>query len=105
MAGAAGTVALMAAFEYIAFDSRGKRLKGVLEAGNVRQIRRLLRDQGLFPIGVNTAAQTGLRASGGFMLLELLVVMVVFPILTVPSLRTRLIDEASVCRTRQSPGA
>ena len=49
----------MAAFEYTALDARGKRLKGVLEADNVRQIRQLLRDQGLFPLGVDAAAQSG----------------------------------------------
>ena len=52
-------VRLMAAFEYTALDARGKRLKGVLEADNVRQIRQLLRDQGLFPLGVDMAAQSG----------------------------------------------
>ena len=49
----------MAAFEYTALDARGKRMKGVLEADNVRQIRQLLRDQGLFPLDVDNAARTG----------------------------------------------
>ena len=53
----------MAAFEYTALDARGKRMKGVLEADNVRQIRQLLRDQGLFPLGVSITAQSG-PASG-----------------------------------------
>ena len=52
----------MAAFEYTALDTRGKRLKGVLEGDNVRQIRQLLRDQGLFPLGVSITAQTGPRS-------------------------------------------
>ena len=51
----------MAAYEYIALDARGKRMKGVLEADNARQIRQLLRDQGLAPLGVNAAAQSGSR--------------------------------------------
>ena len=51
----------MAAFEYIALDTRGKRRKGVLEADNVRQIRQMLRDQGLAPLDVNTTAQSAPR--------------------------------------------
>lgn len=47
----------MAAFEYTALDARGKRLRGVLEADNSRQIRQLLRDQGMFPLGVVPAAE------------------------------------------------
>ena len=53
----------MAAYEFTALDARGKRMKGVLEADNVRQIRQLLRDQGLVPLGV-TVAQSGPRANG-----------------------------------------
>ncbi len=52
----------MAAFEYTALDGRGKRRKGVLEADNVRQIRQLLRDQGLFPLGVDAAAETSTQS-------------------------------------------
>ncbi|MDP6376419.1 MAG: type II secretion system inner membrane protein GspF [Pseudomonadales bacterium] len=47
----------MAAFEYIALDERGKRRKGVLEADSIRQIRQMLRDQGLVPLDVDVAAQ------------------------------------------------
>ncbi len=47
----------MAAFEYTALDDRGKQRKGVLEADSVRQIRQLLRDQGLVPLNVDVAAQ------------------------------------------------
>ena len=51
----------MAAFQYIALDERGKQRKGVLEADSVRQIRQMLRDQGLVPLDVDVAAQ---RKSG-----------------------------------------
>lgn len=51
----------MAAYEYIALDARGKQKKGVLEADSVRQIRQLLRDQGLVPLEVDTARE---RAAG-----------------------------------------
>ena len=54
----------MAAYEYMALDARGKRMKGVLEADNVRQIRQLLRDQGLVPLGVSVAVQSGPRTGG-----------------------------------------
>ena len=46
----AGRDLTMAAFEYIALDERGKQKKGVLEADSVRQIRQMLRDQGLVPL-------------------------------------------------------
>jgi len=47
----------MAAYEYIALDAGGKQKKGILEADSVRQIRQLLRDQGLTPLNVDTAAE------------------------------------------------
>ncbi len=43
----------MAAFEYIALNPRGREEKGVLEADSVRQVRQILRDKGLTPLGVN----------------------------------------------------
>lgn len=42
----------MAAFDYQAVDPRGKSKKGVIEGDNARQVRSLLRDQGLIPIEV-----------------------------------------------------
>lgn len=56
----------MAAYEYIALDARGKQKKGVLEADSVRQIRQLLRDQGLVPLEVDTAREQ--QATAGFSL-------------------------------------
>jgi len=57
----------MAAYEYIALDAGGKQKKGILEADSVRQIRQLLRDQGLTPLNVDAAAEgsTNKAASGG----------------------------------------
>ncbi len=43
----------MAAFEYKALNAQGKEQKGVLEADSIRQVRQLLRDKGLTPLGVN----------------------------------------------------
>ena len=43
----------MAAFEYKALNVQGKEQKGVLEADSIRQVRQLLRDKGLTPLGVN----------------------------------------------------
>ncbi|MDP7591420.1 MAG: type II secretion system inner membrane protein GspF [Litorilituus sp.] len=42
----------MAAFDYQAVDGRGKTKKGVIEGDTPRQVRGLLRDQGLMPIDV-----------------------------------------------------
>ncbi len=47
----------MAAFEYTALDVNGRRRKGVLEADSIRQIRQLLRDQGLAPLTVEATAE------------------------------------------------
>jgi len=54
----------MAAYEYIALDQRGRQKKGVLEADSVRQIRQLLRDQGLVPLDVDTAREQSSGSSG-----------------------------------------
>ncbi len=48
----------MAAFEYTALDAGGRRRKGVLEADSLRQVRQLLRDQGLAPLSVNAAVKS-----------------------------------------------
>lgn len=45
----------MAAFSYTALDERGKQKKGILEADSGRQIRQMLRDQGLVPLNVASA--------------------------------------------------
>ncbi|WP_371187732.1 type II secretion system inner membrane protein GspF [Thalassotalea maritima] len=42
----------MAAFDYQAVDSRGKNKKGVIEGDNARQVRSMLREQGLIPLQV-----------------------------------------------------
>jgi general secretion pathway protein F len=46
----------MAAFEYQAVDNRGKTKKGIIEGDTPRQVRGLLRDQGLMPIEVNATS-------------------------------------------------
>ena len=42
----------MAAFEYKAVDTKGRQKKGVIEADSARHARQLLRDQSLFPTGI-----------------------------------------------------
>ncbi|MEW6994102.1 type II secretion system inner membrane protein GspF [Colwelliaceae bacterium MEBiC 14330] len=54
----------MAAFEYQAVDNQGKIKKGVIEGDTPRQVRGLLRDQGLMPTEV-TATLAGNKASTG----------------------------------------
>lgn len=46
----------MAAFEYQAVEANGRKKKGVLEADTERQVRQLLREQGLMPLSINPAA-------------------------------------------------
>ncbi len=48
----------MAAFAYVALDNSGREQKGVLEADSSRQVRQLLRDKGLTPLKVTSAAAT-----------------------------------------------
>jgi general secretion pathway protein F len=47
----------MAAYEYVALDAGGRQKKGVMEADSLRQIRQILRDQGLVPLSVDTASE------------------------------------------------
>ena len=58
----------MAAYEYIALDPQGRQKKGVLEADSVRQIRQMLRDQGLVPVEVDAAREK--TSGGGFSLAD-----------------------------------
>ena len=51
----------MAAFEYVALDSRGRRKKGVTEGDSSRQVRQALRDTGLTPLSVDITRE---RADG-----------------------------------------
>ncbi len=46
----------MAAFEYKALDRQGRQKKGLLEADTAKQIRGMLREQGLTPLEVTQAA-------------------------------------------------
>ena len=46
----------MGAFEYKALDARGRERKGILEGDTPRNVRQMLRDQGLTPLEVTTAA-------------------------------------------------
>ena len=55
----------MAAFDYIALDTAGKQTKGVLEADSLRQVRQLLRDQGMVPLSVEASAQKAAKGKTG----------------------------------------
>jgi len=58
----------MAAFEYQAVDNRGRTKKGIIEGDTARQVRGLLREQGLMPTEVTatlTKAKTA-KSSGLF---------------------------------------
>jgi len=57
----------VAAFEYKALNVRGKEEKGVLEADSVRQVRQLLRDKGLTPLGVNATRKKEPAGRTGFL--------------------------------------
>ncbi len=47
----------MGAYEYKALDARGRERKGTLEGDTPRNVRQMLREQGLTPLEVVTAAQ------------------------------------------------
>ncbi len=47
----------MAAFEYTALNAQGKTVSGVLQGDSAKQIRGLLRDQGLSPLAVEKIEQ------------------------------------------------
>lgn len=55
----------MAAFDYIALDSRGKEKKGVIEGDTARQVRQLLRDRELTPLEISESNKSSSRASSG----------------------------------------
>ncbi|HED33511.1 MAG TPA: type II secretion system protein GspF [Gammaproteobacteria bacterium] len=47
----------MAAFEYSALDAKGREKKGIIEGDNPRQVRQLLRDKGMMPLQIDSAAK------------------------------------------------
>ncbi|WP_448569441.1 type II secretion system inner membrane protein GspF [Thalassotalea ganghwensis] len=55
----------MAAFDYQAVDKRGKNKKGVIEGDTPRQVRSMLREQGLIPIEVTASLQKSKQNSVG----------------------------------------
>ncbi len=55
----------MAAFEYAAYDARGRERKGVLEGDSPRQVRAQLREQGLLPVSVEPVSEKEQRRGGG----------------------------------------
>lgn len=54
----------MAAFDYQAVDSKGKLRKGVIEGDTPRQVRNLLREQGLMPTEVVQSLKKQVNKSG-----------------------------------------
>ncbi|HED33630.1 MAG TPA: type II secretion system protein GspF [Gammaproteobacteria bacterium] len=46
----------MAAFEYIALDPKGREKKGIIEGDTPRQVRQMLRDKGMMPLQIESAA-------------------------------------------------
>ncbi len=47
----------MAAFEYVALDAKGREKKGIIEGDNPRQVRQMLRDKGMMPLQIDSAAK------------------------------------------------
>ena len=61
----------MATFEYIAFDAKSKRVKGVIEGDSNRQVRQQLRDKGFIPIEVHASKKESAGPSSlGFSLIR-----------------------------------
>ena len=46
----------MAAFEYTVLDNKGREKKGVIEGDTARQVRQLLRERGMMPLQIESAA-------------------------------------------------
>jgi len=57
---------LMAAFEYLALDGRGREQKGLIEADSPRQARQLLREKQWSPLEVKQARAREETGGGGF---------------------------------------
>lgn len=55
----------MPAFEYLALDEKGREKKGILEGDSARQIRGLLREQGLTPLEVDESNKKGGKDAAG----------------------------------------
>ncbi|MEA1888486.1 MAG: type II secretion system protein GspF, partial [Pseudomonadota bacterium] len=47
----------MAAYEYQALDEKGHTRKGVLTGDTPRQVRQMLRDQGLVPLSIKAISE------------------------------------------------
>lgn len=47
----------MAAFEYTVLDAKGREKKGIIEGDTPRQVRQILRDRGMMPLNIDTAAK------------------------------------------------
>ncbi|WP_439830818.1 GspF family T2SS innner membrane protein variant ExeF [Aeromonas veronii] len=58
----------MAAFEYKALDNKGRSKSGVMEGDSARQVRQLLREQGLTPLEVNETTEKAKREATRFAL-------------------------------------
>ena len=60
----------MAAFEYKALDGKGRNKSGVLEGDSARQVRQLLREQGLTPLEVNETTEKAKREADSGKILD-----------------------------------
>ncbi|WP_342245608.1 GspF family T2SS innner membrane protein variant XcpS [Pseudomonas sp. OTU5201] len=60
----------MAAFEYLALDTKGRQQKGVLEADSARQVRQLLRERQLAPLEVRATRVREQAERGRFSLVR-----------------------------------
>ncbi|MGL4351145.1 MAG: GspF family T2SS innner membrane protein variant ExeF [Plesiomonas shigelloides] len=58
----------MAAFEYKALDNKGRSKSGVMEGDSARQVRQLLREQGLTPLEMNETTERAKREATHFAL-------------------------------------
>ena len=55
----------MAAYEFTALDGTGRERRGVLEGDSLRQVRQVLRDQGLVPLSVDPTSERDTRTPSG----------------------------------------
>ncbi|MGL5947595.1 MAG: GspF family T2SS innner membrane protein variant ExeF [Aeromonas sp.] len=60
----------MAAFEYKALDNKGRSKQGVLEGDSARQVRQILREQGMTPLEVKETSEKVKQEANRFVLLR-----------------------------------
>jgi len=57
----------MAVYEYVALDEKGRQHKGFIDAAGVAAVRLKLREEGIYPVSINTAAEKKPESAGSIL--------------------------------------